>query len=436
MNYEPGVATLPRSRAQIEGIQSERKRVAFERAKTAPWYRGKLDHVRVDRLDDPEEWQKIPVLDKDTLRTFDHAAFMQQFCVAPRQRIAEYWRSGGSTGKPVFYPRTYDDVRFGLVSWGRSFPCIGIDANDLCHLAFPIGIHPAGQVWARSAQLVEVGMTWVGAGNVVPTAMQLELIGALKPTVVMGMSSFALHLANTANAAGIDLRASGVQKIICSAETLSQAKREKLQRMWGAEVYDVFGMSEAGLMGAENAAHDGIHIWTDLFHVEVIDPDSGRQLPHGEVGTFCVTPLWTNHATPFLRWNSGDLVRYIEQSAGSGPYAELFPMIRHANRTTGFFKVRGVNINHAEFEDEMFRIASITDFQAVLETDSGSGLENMRVRVEQSRDAAGTASAATVLAMIKARFEITASIDVLPPGSLAVEFEKSIKAPRFVDLRV
>ena len=436
MNYEPGIATLPQSRAQIAGIQSERKRVAFERAKTAPWYRGKLDHVRVDRLDDPEEWQKIPVLDKDTLRTFDHAAFMQQFCVAPRQRIAEYWRSGGSTGKPVFYPRTYDDVRFGLVSWGRSFPCIGIDANDLCHLAFPIGIHPAGQVWARSAQLVEVGMTWVGAGNVVPTAMQLELIGALKPTVVMGMSSFALHLANTANAAGIDLRASGVQKIICSAETLSQAKREKLQRMWGAEVYDVFGMSEAGLMGAENAAHDGIHIWTDLFHVEVIDPDSGRQLPHGEVGTFCVTPLWTNHATPFLRWNSGDLVRYIEQSAGSGPYAELFPMIRHANRTTGFFKVRGVNINHAEFEDEMFRIASITDFQAVLETDSGSGLENMRVRVEQSRDAAGTASAATVLAMIKARFEITASIDVLPPGSLAVEFEKSIKAPRFVDLRV
>ncbi len=436
MNYEPGIRTLPQSRVHIAAIQSERKRLAFERAKTAPWYKGKLDHVRADRLDDPQEWQKIPVLDKDTLRTFDHAAFMQQFCVAPRNRIAEYWRSGGSTGKPVFYPRTYDDVRFGLVSWGRSFPCIGIDANDLCHLAFPIGIHPAGQVWARSAQLVEVGMTWVGAGNVVPTAMQLELIAALKPSVVMGMSSFALHLANTAHAAGIDLRVSGVQKIICSAETLSQAKREKLQRMWGAEVYDVFGMSEAGLMGAENAAHDGIHIWTDLFHVEVIDADSGRQLPHGEVGTFCVTPLWTNHATPFLRWNSGDLVSYVEQSTGSGPYAELFPMIRHANRTTGFFKVRGVNVNHAEFEDEMFRIASITDFQAVLETDAGSALENLRVRVEQSRDAGGTATASLVAAMIKARFEITPLVEVLPPGSLAAEFEKSIKAPRFVDQRV
>ncbi len=435
MIEEPTVHALPRSREHIAEIQRERKRVAFERAKTAPWYRGRLDHIRADRLDDPEEWQKIPVLDKDTLRTFDHAGFMQNFCVAPRDRIAEYWRSGGATGKPVFYPRTYEDVRFGLVSWGRSLPCVGLGAADLCHLAFPIGIHPAGQVWARSAQLYEVGMAWVGAGNVVPTAAQIELIDTLKPTAFLGMSSFALHMANTALARGLDLRDSSVRKLVVSAETLSQAKREKLERLWNAEVYDVFGMSEAGLMGAENAAHDGIHIWTDLFHVEVIDPATGRELPPGEVGTFCVTPLWTNHATPLLRWNSGDLVSYVEQSSGTGRYAELFPMIRHANRTTGFFKVRGVNVNHAEFEDEMFRVDSVADFQAVLETDAGSGLERLRVRIELARGADTGTATARVGAVVKSCFEITPAVDALPTGTLAAEFEKSIKAPRFVDLR-
>ena len=30
-------------------------------------------------------------------------------------------------------------------------------------------------------------------------------------------------------------------------------------------------------------------------------------------------------------------------------------MIRHAARTSGFFKVRGININHADFEDFMNR---------------------------------------------------------------------------------
>ena len=65
----------------------------------------------------------------------------------------------------MFYPRTQDDIRYAELSWGRSFPCMGIGPGDLCHIAFPIGVHPAGQVWARSAQMFGVGMIWVGAGT-------------------------------------------------------------------------------------------------------------------------------------------------------------------------------------------------------------------------------------------------------------------------------
>ena len=188
-------------------------------------------------------------------------------------------------------------------------------------------------------------------------------------------------------------------------------------------------------MGAENAAHDGIHIWTDLFYVEVVDPDTGRQVPEGEVGTFCVTPLWTNHATPFLRWNSGDLVSMIDRSAGSGPYAELFPVIRHASRTTGFFKIRGVNVNHAEFEDFIFRNPSVTDFQAVLETDPATDLEQLRVLIEVKRDLDPQAVVNTVRADVKRTFEVAPVVEVLALGTLAAEFERSVKAPRFVDRR-
>jgi phenylacetate-CoA ligase len=427
---------MPRSRSEIAATQAERKRIAFQRAMTIPWYRGKLDHIRAERLEDPAEWQKIPILDKDTLRQLDHAEFLRQFCCAPPTSIAEFWRSGGSTGKPVFYPRTHDDVKYALLSWGRSFPCMGIGEGDLCHIAFPIGVHPAGQVWARSAQLFGVGMVWVGAGNACPSEVQLDLIATLKPTVFMGMSSFALHLANLAAAKGIDLAASSVRKVVCSAETLSDAKREKIGRMWGAEVYDVFGMSEAGLMGAENAAHDGIHVWTDLFFVEVVDPDTGAAVPHGEVGTLCVTPLWTNHATPFLRWNSGDIVSLIDQSRGTGPWAALFPMIRHANRTTGFFKIRGVNVNHAEFEDVMFRQEAVNDFQAVLMTDVGSGREQIKVLIEIKRGSNGENVCAQVASGIKRTFEVIPLVEILPLGTLATEFERSVKAPRFVDQRV
>ena len=134
--YEPAVGRLPDSRATITRIQSVRKRIAFERAKTIPWYRGKLDQIDANRLDDPAEWQKIPILTKDILRLLDHAGFMREFCAVAADDIAEYWRSGGSTGRPVFYPRSYADVHYGLISWGRSFPCVGLNANDLCHISF------------------------------------------------------------------------------------------------------------------------------------------------------------------------------------------------------------------------------------------------------------------------------------------------------------
>jgi phenylacetate-CoA ligase len=425
---------LPGSREEIVEIQSVRKKIAFERAKTAPWYKGRLDHVNADRLDDPDEWRKIPILGKDVLREFDHAGFMQNFCVAPAGRIAEYWRSGGTTGTPVFYPRTFEDVDYGLLSWGRSFPAIGIGPGDLVHISFPIGIHPAGQIWARSAHQFGVGMSWVGAGNAVPSEAQIELVLTLKPTVLIAMSSFALHLVNVADAKGIDLAASSVRKVICSAEILSDAKREKIGHTWGAEVFDVFGMSEAGLMGAEGDAHDGIHIWTDMFFVEVVDEPTGGALPSGENGTFCVTPLWTNHATPLLRWNSGDIVSFIDHGESAGKVAELFPMIKHAQRTTGFFKIRGVNVNHAEFEDFIFRIQEVNEFQGVLETGSDA-LETLKVLIEIRRGADPDEVAQGIAERVKQSFEISPIVEVLEVGSLAKQFEASIKAPRFVDNR-
>ena len=121
-------------------------------------------------------------------------------------------------------------------------------------------------------------------------------------------------------------------------------------------------MTEAGMMGAEDADGGGFRIWTDMFFIEVLDPTRNAPVAEGEVGSLVVTPLWTNNVTPFLRWSSGDLVTWREGEDGDGPFS-VFPLVKHAHRTTGFFKVRGINLNHSEFEDFMFRNAAIARLQ-------------------------------------------------------------------------
>jgi phenylacetate-CoA ligase len=423
----------PASRAAIQQIHSERKRVAVELALKAPFYKSRLQGIDLDRLDDPSVWAKIPLLSKDELRRLSSEEFYGQFCIQPRTAVVEYWRSGGVTGRPLFYPRSALDMKFGLLAFRRAWPLIGATSDDCVHISFPLGIHPVGHLYARTAEDLGIGTVWCGAGSNTPSLVQLQLIQELKPTIWAGMASYGLHLANLAEAEGIDLKSSSVRKLVVAAEPLSPAKRQKLERMWGAEVFDHFGMTEGSFVAGESDRHNGLHVWSDLFHVEVVDEKTGHPVPDGQVGALVVTPLWNNTVTPFLRWNSGDLVSLEAQGDAVGPWS-VFPVMRHARRTVGFFKVRGVNINHSELEDLMFFDAEITDFKAEVLT-SDAGLDVLHLLIEARRGVDTELLSQRVRSKVSTSFEIDPQLTVLEPGTLGREFEATVKAARFVDKR-
>ena len=422
---------LPTSRDEIAKIQSARKKIALQKARRAPFHKGRLDLVDEDKLDDPDEWRKIPLLTKDELRAIPPEKFFSEFCHAPMDQVAELWRSGGSTGVPLFYPRTFEDLPYCILSFARNLIAPGLGDKDTAHLSFPLGIHPVGHAYARACQEFKIGVNWAGAGT--PSALQIDLLDRLQPTVWMGMSSYGIHLANLAEDSGIDLAGGSVNTILCSAEAVSDSKREKIKRMWGAELWDGFGMTEAGMMGGESEAHDGFHIWTDLFDIEVIDLETGEPVAEGEEGGLVVTPLFTNNATPFIRWSSGDIVVYEERGATDGPLS-VFPIIRHAHRTVGFFKVRGVNINHQELEDFLFDFPDLVDFKSELITNRD--IDTLRISIEVLHSGNPGALTAQITEGIKNKFEVSPAVEVLARGTLAKEFENSVKAPRFVDRRV
>jgi phenylacetate-CoA ligase len=424
---------LPKSRAEVRRIQAQRKRAAVEQALRSPFWKSRMGKINLDRLEDPAEWRKIPILDKDTLRALTDRQFYDEFCIAEHDGIQEYWRSGGVTGQPLFYPRSFRDMEYGLEAFARTYDCAGAKRGDRAHVSFPMGIHPVGQVFSRCAESRGITVNWAGSGASTPSALQLELIQRLKPTVWLGMSSYALHLANLAEAKGVDL--SSVRKIMCSAEPVSQAKRDKIERSWGGKLTDTFGMTEAGMMGAEikeDAPGSGFRIWTDMYFIEVLDPKSLEPVKEGEVGTLVVTSLWSNNVTPFLRWSSGDLVTYSAADDGAGPFS-VFPRLKHAHRTSGFFKVRGVNLGHQDLEDFIFRHAEIGDFRAEALNEGGNDVLRVSIEVRRGVDAAKLCGQLAV--EMKDKFELAPQLVCLETGTLAKEFEANVKAARFVDRR-
>jgi len=175
-----------------------------------------------------------PILDKDTLRALNDQQFYSEFCVPPADGIQEYWRSGGVTGQPLFYPRSFRDMEFALLSFARTYDCAGAEHGDRAHISFPMGIHPVGQVFARCAASRGITVNWAGSGASTPSALQLELIQRLKPTIWLGMSSYALHLANLAEAKGMDLssvkRSKGTERVNSTPICSSRPTRASLKK--------------------------------------------------------------------------------------------------------------------------------------------------------------------------------------------------------------
>jgi phenylacetate-CoA ligase len=150
-----------------------------------------------------------------------------------------------------------------------------------------------------------------------------------------------------------------------------------------------------------------------------------------------VTTLQTNNVTPFLRWSSGDLVTYSEaddetDGKKAGPFS-VFPRIKHAHRTAGFFKIRGVNLGHQDLEDFMFRHLEIGDFRAEALNEGGNDILRLSIEVRRGSDTGEVSRRIEI--QVREKFELKPQVVVLETGTLAKEFEANVKAARFVDRR-
>jgi phenylacetate-CoA ligase len=107
-------------------------------------------------------------------------------------------------------------------------------------------------------------------------------------------------------------------------------------------VYDWYGVADTGIIAAEGPDRDGLHVWEDAHHVEVLDPETHAPRPDGEAGSLCVTVLFKDGVAPLVRFDTQDVSAFLP-----GPSASAIGLRRlrgFQGRSDQMVKLRGINV--------------------------------------------------------------------------------------------
>ena len=190
----------------------------------------------------------------------------------------------------------------------------------------------------------------------------VELINQYRPALLVAYTSPLYQLARHVLAAG-GLRWHP-QAAIVSAETLHEFQRTDIERAFGCPVFNRYGCSEVSCIAAECDQHDGLHVMSDSLVVELLPVAND---PTQDLQQVVVTDL-NNFATPFIRYQTGDLARWKRgEPCACGRHLPRFELV--AGRIMDCLRVPDGRLKPGQLALRLFEgLPGIRQFQLVQES--------------------------------------------------------------------
>lgn len=389
----------------------------------SPFYRKKLtgagfaDAGAVGGLADIAQ---LPFTTKDELResrTEENA--IGGHLAAPLDEIIRIYSTSGTTGTPSYIPLTRPDLSNWVEISSRSYSASGARAGHRIVSTYNAGPFVAGVTLDAFAALGFCHIP-VGAGN---TERLMAAVNLLRPDVLACTPSYALHLAEWAEARGMDLKKSTVQRIMVAGEPGGgePALRQRIESAWGAKVTEAMGIGDVSVsLWGECEAQGGMHFSGDGFvHPELIDPDNGQVVPweDGAEGELVYTHL-KHRAAPILRFRSRD---HVVVRMGKCSCGRTTPRIRCIGRTDDMLIVRGVNVFPTAVREVVAGFApDVTGVIAIcppIKSVKQDPPLPIKVEVAEGR-AADPGMADAIRQKLRDTLVFTSRIDLVPAGSL------------------
>ena len=366
---------------RLKHLQLERLKWSLRQAWMVPHLRRKWAEAGVspDSLKTLEDLRRFPFTTIEDFRT----NFPYGMLAVPLSKVVRLHMSSGTTGDPKVVAYTARDIEVWSRLMARGLACIGVDAGDILVNTANHNVFTGGLGILQGAEML--GATAVPLGPV-GSERTLELLSKLGVTVIHAIPSFGLRLAEAARSMGIDPSEELKLRIgLFGAEPWSEQARRRIEESLGLTAYDNYGLSELCGPGVaiECAERDGLHVWSDYFIPEVVDPETGEPLEDGEEGELVLTALW-KEAMPVIRYRTGDLCKITHEPCECGMVHPRISRIK--GRVDDMIIIKGVNVFPSQIESVVMEFPEFTDnFQIVLSKEGP--YDTMTVVVEVRREA-------------------------------------------------
>lgn len=383
--------------------------------------------ISVSDLKSADDIARLPFTNKNELAE-DQAAH-PPYGTALSYPVERYSRlhqtSGTSTGRPLRWLDTPQSWEAVLNCWQVSFPFMGLTPSD--RVFFPFSFGPFIGFWSAFEAASRFGALVVPGGGMTSTA-RLRFLVEQEATVVFATPTYALHLAELAAKEQIDLASSSVRMVVVAGEPGGNipATRKRIEQVWGARVFDHYGMTEIGPVAVEAENTPGeMYLLESEYLAEILEPGENRAVAPGEFGELVLTNL-SRTGAPLIRYRTGDLVRI---ATDADPAARTWRRLAGGilGRADDMIHVRGNNLYPSAIEAIIRRFPEVAEYR--IHVDHSGPLADLRIEVEAADGCDGTEVADTVARAVRDELLFRVEVACAPHGTLP-RFE--LKARRIV----
>ncbi|MHA1149519.1 MAG: phenylacetate--CoA ligase family protein [Promethearchaeota archaeon] len=376
--------------------------------------------INPDDIKNVEDFQKVPYMTKQDFLD----SFPDKLVVVPKEDLVRMHATSGTSGhRPTcgFYNQT--DIDNWTYLCARNLGAIGMTKKDVFQNTTSAGLFTGGFGYAQGCTLLGAMLIPFGPGM---TSRQLEFFKTFKVTSFHAIPSFGLRLAQVMEEEGIKQEELFLKYAILGAEGWAESTRKTIEERLGIKAYDNWGMTECYGPGpsVECQEQDGLHIWSDFFYPEIIDPETGEVLPLGETGELVMTSLY-KEALPIFRYRTGDITSLRKSECPCGRTG--FIMERIKGRKDDMHVIKGVNVYPSMIEEEIFKLSRFfTDIYLIIYHTVGV-MDTITVNVEVKPDVDKNKAKETLEKNLREATFLGIKVSLFDPGTLPRQEGKAIR---------